>query len=294
MENIPLLEPRNLDSIRYIITAISSHDNFSEEELENYVNSKNHEFDFSSYLLFSSSIIDVLDNSVIITIQDIDFIKIYREIFLFCCKQNQTLRKFVLQIGINRSGNYRRKGNIDQLLRNSNLYDIDDSDVSFWWFQVKEFDREASHSENNGNPLTGYSGEFLTVEFEKNRLNGSNQIEWVSLNPNGDRFGYDIESLREEHGQKMLIEVKSSKNNFSDARIHLTYNEYKVLNKNIRDYVFYLWWKVNNDTGCGPLIVEGSLMAEKLTSLMENEISFTDSLIIPFLKFGEGFGVDET
>ena len=287
LESIPsLLEPRNLDSIRHIITAISAHDSFSLDELENYVTTSNYEFDISSRLLFSSNIIDMSSDGTIITTQDIDFIKIYREIIFTSCKNNHALRKSVLQIGINRSGNYRRKMNVDQLLRNSNLYDVHDSDVSFWWFQIKEFDRETSPSVNAGNPLTGHFGEFLTFEFEKNRLNTYDKIEWVSLYPNGDRFGYDIQSVRGENGQKMLIEVKSSKNDFSDARLFLTQNEFKILRQNISDYVFYLWWKMDSDNGCGPLIVEGSMRVEKLISLIENGISFTESLVIPFSIFG--------
>jgi hypothetical protein len=228
----------------------------------------------------------VSGDGVIITTKEIDLIKIFRDIILASCKNNHALRKSILQIGINRSGNYSRKRNIDQLLRNSNLYDIHDSGVSLWWFQIKEIDRKTSPSVNTGNPLTGYFGELLTVKFEKNRLNTYDQIEWTSLTPNGDRFVYDIESVREERGHKMLIEVKSSKNNFAEARMFLTYNEYKTLNQNIQDYVFYLWCEVNNDTGYGPLIVEGSIMAEKLTSLIKNGISFTDSLVIPFSMFG--------
>ena len=59
------------------------------------------------------------------------------------------------------------------------------------------------------------------------------------------------------------------------------------MNKNISDYVFYLWWKVNDNTGCGPMIIEGSILAEKLRSLIENEIRFTDSLVIPFSIMGD-------
>ena len=273
--------------MRYIVAAISNHERFTLDELETYVNATNYEFNFSLDLLIASNTIHVSNDDILINTHEIDLINIYRNIILSSCKNNSVLRKSILQIGMNRSGNYLRKPNIDQLLRKSNLFDINDGNVSFWWFQVKEFDRNSPVSVANGNPLTGYFGEFLTMEFEKNRLGSYDQIEWVSLTPNGDRFGYDIESVRNEIDQKMLIEVKSSQNNFVNARMFLTYNEYKIMNKNISDYVFYLWWEVNDNTGCGPMIIEGSILAEKLSSLIENEIGFTDSLVIPFSIMGD-------
>jgi len=273
--------------MRHIVAAISNHERFTLEELETYVNASNYEYNFSLDLLIASNAIRVSNDDIIINIQEIDLIEIFRDIILSSCQNNSVLRKSILQIGMNRSGNYLRKPNIDQLLRKSNLFELSDRNVSFWWFQVKEIDRESPVSVANENSLTGYLGEFLTMEFEKKRLGSSDQIEWVSLTPNGDRFGYDIESVREEMEQKMLIEVKSSQNNFVNARMFLTYNEYKIMNKNISDYVFYLWWEVNDNTGCGPMIIEGSILAEKLTSLIENEIGFTDSLVIPFSIMGD-------
>jgi hypothetical protein len=56
--------------------------------------------------------------------------------------------------------------------------------------------------------------------------------------------------------------------------------------RNLQNYVLYLWWNVEENTGQGPLIVEGSLLAEKLSSLQNNKIDFSDSLIIPFTVFG--------
>ena len=272
--------------MRYIVAAISNHERFTLDELETYVSATNYEFNFSLDLLIASNIIHISNDEILTNTHEIDLIDIYRNIILRSCQNNSVLRKSILQIGMNRSGNYLRKPNIDQLLRKSNLFDINDGNVSFWWFQVKEFDRNRSVPVANGNPLTGYFGEFLTMEFEKNRLGSSDQIEWVSLTPNGDRFGYDFESVRKEVNQKMLIEVKSSQNNFANARMFLTYNEYKIMNKNITDYVFYLWWEVNDNTGCGPMIIEGSILAEKLTSIIENDIGFTDSLVIPFSIMG--------
>jgi hypothetical protein len=285
VEIVPSLEPRNLDSIRHIISAISNHSNFTVEELKVYLLSSNYEFNDSYNLLEKCKIIGVDNDCVVLRITEIDFINIYREVLLESCKYNINLRKSALQIGINRSGNYIRRENVDQLLRNSDLYQSHDNEVSYWWFQLKEIDRDNSTLVNQGDPLTGFYGERLTLEFEKHRLTDQTQIEWVSLLSNGDRFGYDMKSVREERGEKMFIEVKSSKKNFNNAKIYLTRNEYKVMLQNVQDYVFYLWWDVDEYVGKGPFSVEGAVLAEKLCSLVNNEIAFSDSLIIPFSVF---------
>ena len=286
MEYAPSVEPRNLDSIRYIVSAVSNHQEITHEELRMFVTDSNYEFNDSFKLLQKCKIIEVEDGSVILKLSEIDFVDVYRDVLLESCKFNPNLRKSTLQIGINRSGNYTRRENIDQLLRNSNLYDSDSNQVTYWWFQLKELDRENSTSVDQGNPHTGFYGERLTIEYEKKRLNSPSQIEWVSLLPNGDRFGYDIKSVRQHNGEKLLIEVKSSKSDFLDAKVYLTRNEYKIMLRNLQNYVLYLWWNVEENTGQGPLLVEGSMLAEKLSSLEKNEIDFNDSLIIPFAVLG--------
>ena len=288
LEIIPSLDPRNLDSIRYIISAVSNHELFTLEELKIFVETSNYEFNESFKLLYHCNIIQTEDDRVSLNISKIDFIDVYREILLESCKHNRNLRKTVLQIGINRSGNYTRRENIDQLLRNSDLYESSDNQVSYWWFKLKDFDREKSNSANQGDSHTGFYGELLTMEYEKKRLKDYSSIEWVSLLPNGDRFGYDVKSTRNEQGEIMLIEVKSSKNNFIDAKVFLTRNEYRIMLQNVNNYVLHLWWNVEQNIGQGPLLVEGALLAEKLSSLKNNEIEFNDTLIIPFTVFTDG------
>ena len=102
------------------------------------------------------------------------------------------------------------------------------------------------------------------------------------MEANGDRFGYDLKSLRQDFGDKMLIEVKSSKSKFSDAKMYITRNEYKTMLQNIQNYVLYLWWEVKQDVGEGPYLVEGSQLAEKLSCLKTHGIDFSDSLVVPF------------
>ena len=288
MELVPSLEPRNLDSIRYIVSAVTNYEILTYDELRTFVTNSNYEFYDSYKLLQKCEIIDAGDDYVRLNLSEIEFANVYREVLLESCRYNRGLRKSVLQIGINRSGNYIRRENVDQLLRNSNLYDSDSNQVTYWWFQLKELDRENSTSVDRGNPHTGFYGERLTIDYEKKRLNSRSQIEWVSLLPNGDRFGYDIKSVRQQNGEKLLIEVKSSKSDFLDAKVFLTRNEYKIMLRNLQNYVLYLWWNVEENTGQGPLLVEGSLLAEKLSSLEKNDIDFSDSLIIPFTVLGSG------
>ena len=286
MELVPSLEPRNLDSIRYIVSAVTNHERLTYEELKTFVTNSNYEF-FDTYkLLQKCEIIDTGDDYVRLNLSEIEFTDVYREVLLESCRYNRSLRKSALQIGINRSGNYIRRENVDQLLRNSNLYDSDSNQVTYWWFQLKELDRENSTSVGHGNPHTGFYGERLTIDYEKRRLNSRSQIEWVSLLPNGDKFGYDIKSVRQQNAEKLLIEVKSSKSDFLNAKVYLTRNEYKTMLRNLQNYVLYLWWNVEENTGQGPLLVEGSMLAEKLSSLEKNGIEFNDSLIIPFTVLG--------
>jgi hypothetical protein len=288
LQFVPSLEPRNLDSIRYIVSAVSNHEKFSFEELKVFVMESNYEFNDSYNILHKCEIIETEDDYVILNLSEIEFVDVYREVLFESCKYNRILRKSALQIGINRSGNFTRRENVDQLLRNSDLYDSSSNQVTYWWFQLKELDRENSTSVYRGNPHTGFYGERLTIDYEKKRLNSRSQIEWVSLLPNGDRFGYDIKSVRQQNGEKLLIEVKSSKSDFLDAKVFLTRNEYKIMLRNLQNYVLYLWWNVEENTGQGPLLVEGSLLAEKLSSLEKNDIDFSDSLIIPFTVLGSG------
>lgn len=248
----------------------------------------NYEFNDSYKILHKCEIIETEDDYVSLNLSEIEFVDVYREVLFESCKYNRILRKSALQIGINRSGNFTRRENVDQLLRNSDLYDSSSNQVTYWWFQLKELDRENSTSVDRGNPHTGFYGERLTIDYEKKRLNSRSQIEWVSLLPNGDRFGYDIKSVRQQNGEKLLIEVKSSKSDFLDAKVFLTRNEYKIMLRNLQNYVLYLWWNVEENTGQGPLLVEGSLLAEKLSSLEKNDIDFSDSLIIPFTVLGSG------
>ena len=94
-----------------------------------------------------------------------------------------------------------------------------------------------------------------------------------------------VESIL-QNAEKLLIEVKSSKSDFLNAKVYLTRNEYKTMLRNLQNYVLYLWWNVEENTGQGPLLVEGSMLAEKLSSLEKNGIEFNDSLIIPFTVLG--------
>jgi hypothetical protein len=280
LELVPLIGPRHLDSISFIFEAISLKDQITMIEIEQYTIQSGFEFNDSISLLLAVKAIKQSDG-VIKIISHKSLIEIIRSVILLSSQYNETLRNYILQIGIYRKGNYLRNRNVDQMLRNSNLYDIMDEKVFVWWFQLRELSREnKSKRIDSNNPNTGFQGELLTYDFEKNRLRSTDNIQWLSLV--SDNYGYDIKSQRDKDGQDMLIEVKSSVMEFDDAKFYLTQNEYSIMVKNIRKYVFYLWWNVKEKSGTGPLIIDSSVVAEKLASLIKNNISFSDCLIIPF------------
>ena len=75
--------------------------------------------------------------------------------------------------------------------------------------------------------------------------------------------------------------MKSSENNFADAKVFFL--AYKMMLTLIifQNYVLYLWF-TKRTLEQGPLIVEGLLLDREIIFFKNNKIDFSDSLIIPF------------
>lgn len=279
------LEPKHLDSVRFILKTLRNGSRFSKQEFVDYLNGTGFDSVDSIEVLIHLRMMSEDDSGILLLSTEKNTIDIFREVLFYFLEKDLTLRKIILRIGRERSDAYLRRRNIHQMLLASRLYE-DTFQANYWWFKVKEINRSFTRTEIQGNVDTGFFGEALTYAYEKERLGSSSFISWVSLERNGDRHGFDIRSIKDDDGSGLLIEVKSSGNVPSDANIFLTPNEYDVMISNYQDYVFHLWHSVNEDgEGEGPIIVKAEEMMNKLASLIENGISFTDRIKIPFSIF---------
>jgi hypothetical protein len=91
----------------------------------------------------------------------------------------------------------------------------------------------------------GRIGEFIVLENERKKLigmNSSKKVEHVSITQN-DMAGYDILSF-DEDGNKMLIEVKSTKGGINTP-FYLTAYELEYLNSHKDNYYIYRLYNIN-------------------------------------------------
>ena len=84
----------------------------------------------------------------------------------------------------------------------------------------------------------GRAGEQATITCERTRT--SREPIWRALETDG--LGYDIESIRSAADHRPLyIEVKASRLHWSEARMHLSRNEWRFLSAHANDAVIDLW-----------------------------------------------------
>lgn len=106
-----------------------------------------------------------------------------------------------------------------------------------WWDGLAKLIRQEIEHQNDD---TGRRGEELTIRYEKERTK-VNPI-WESVNSNF--AGYDILSqVSDSDTHQLLIEVKSSTQNMSDASFYISHNEWSFASAgyNQKRYYFYLW-----------------------------------------------------
>jgi len=104
------------------------------------------------------------------------------------------------------------------------------------------------------NMNTGYLGEMLVFEYEKERLSKIgfpdkvDQVKWVSKE--SDSYGYDITSLDLIDGnlEKIYIEVKTTKEK-SDCDFFITENEIITSNKYGKNYYVYRVYNIEGKNG---------------------------------------------
>ncbi len=117
------------------------------------------------------------------------------------------------------------------------LMDSTDDVVVRWWDRVAMLFRDEKQDTIED---IGRDGERRTMAYEESRTNA--RPHWESLDSNYS--GYDIMSKRDKGSEEsILIEVKSSQKNLSEAKMIITRNEWDVAvcGYNINRYFFYLW-----------------------------------------------------
>ncbi len=115
------------------------------------------------------------------------------------------------------------------------LMDIDPNDeIVRWWDDVAARQRVV---ENDIRTEIGRIGERLTIKYEQRRTGCI--PKWVALESN--LLGYDILSqIDEEHAEKLLIEVKTSRRPISEADFYISRNEWQIAEQS-KHYKFYLF-----------------------------------------------------
>ena len=128
-------------------------------------------------------------------------------------------------------------------LRNEGLFDSDceflsdrilednsDSAIESWKSFLKSVGVD-SYLEKNGERVSQRIGVLGALKYERNNKRNATELT------ESDKKGYDIESV-DSDGNKMLIEVKGSKNPSPD--LPLTVHEHKILTENPAQYYVYI------------------------------------------------------
>lgn len=121
-----------------------------------------------------------------------------------------------------------------QCFSEANLFDTYDLDALRLWDTLASLYRK---DKDLNNVIIGREGEYLSYCYEKKRTGETPR--WISLEYEG--LGYDILSRRSSTlAEKLLIEVKTSKQAWDNAVFHLTRNEWNILS-NSDCALVHLW-----------------------------------------------------
>jgi len=174
------------------------------------------------------------------------------------------------------------KKNTKQLFRSLALLpentEITD-EIAVWWTRASNWSRAISQKkEQEAKKAIGNEGENLSRKYEETRT--KHKPKWVSMD--SDKYGYDIESIREEgYHEKIYIEVKSTSRRVQSAHFFVSRNEGSVCAKNLESYFFHLWNIL--DAEATLLVVPG---AEVMAHFPENHgTGQWDVVKIPFAAF---------
>lgn len=120
-------------------------------------------------------------------------------------------------------------------LGETGLLTATDAEAVAFWDRLAALVRSRRDERLHG---TGRAGEEATIQLERERT-GCEPL-WRSLE--SDALGHDVESVRTACDRRPLfIEVKASRQTWSEATLHLTRNEWRFLHAHPTDAVIDLW-----------------------------------------------------
>lgn len=185
-----------------------------------------------------------------------------------------------------------------EILRDAELlYNPLSQDSIEWW---KALEQSVSERDEQLKEIVGEAGEKLTMKFERERLLRekhfilAEKVRWVSKE--SDKYGFDISSNlgflkfgQQKPDDMIMIEVKSTTSRSNQSfRFFLTRNEWETAEKNIKNYLFYLWnciEIINGDAfGVGPIIIPAHLIRHYIPLDKKDECRWTECRIDLNLK----------
>ena len=154
---------------------------------------------------------------------------------------------------------------------------LDEKTVEWWDCVAHQIRSKAQQSKND----IGRSGESNTIKYEKNRT--GYEPTWMSIDSN--LAGYDVKSkVSKDIPDPLLIEVKASTYELSQATFYITSNEWNVALTSPA-YVFHLWC-LNNSKKMLAVLVPNDIEPYIPTNNLEGK---WESTKIPFLCFENKF-----
>ena len=151
------LEPKHLDSVRYILNTVRNGNKLSKQEFVDYLCGTGFDSIDSIEVLIHLRMMSEDESGILLLSTEKNTIDVFREVLFYFLKKDLSLRKIILRIGRERSDAYLRKRNIHQMLLASRLYE-DTFQANYWWFKVKEINRSSTRTEIQGNVDTGFFG----------------------------------------------------------------------------------------------------------------------------------------
>jgi hypothetical protein len=167
-----------------------------------------------------------------------DSIKLQRELLWIYIENKRPSWTKYLHKGVKTLSLRITKSDIKQVFQDLGLFVEPDNttpEIIQWWARATIFSRSIS---NQKLLETGNEGEFLSLNFEKERT-GINPIHTAYYSHS---YGYDIKSQKDAiDSTPLYIEVKSSVQKYENAKFYLTRSEYETCKEKDSRYIFHLW-----------------------------------------------------
>ena len=116
--------------------------------------------------------------------------------------------------------------------KEAGLNNLDDFDVYKWWSSLPVYGNSINNKSTNG-----LIGEFLTMDFEENRVG----VRPRMMSSESSKHGYDVLSkIKSTENKNKFIEVKTISNPLM-PEIFLSKHEWQTALRKGEEYVFHFW-----------------------------------------------------